>query len=313
VPGLFVAGELGGMGLIANAVRQGEQAVAALLAGPRARADGEALDLVIVGAGPAGIGASLAARRAGLRHLVLEQDAFGGSILHYPRKKIVMAHGLALPGRCRLPAATITKEELVALFAAVVREEALPVFEGERVIGVSRRDDGLFEVRTERRALVAARVLLAVGRRGTPRRLDVPGEELEKVAYRLLDPERIQHQHVLVVGGGDSALEAALALAESPGNRVLLAHRAEDFPRVKKKNRENLEQAEALGAVQVRRATRVREILPDRVILDTPTGEEVLPNDLVYVFAGGVLPTELLREAGLRIERHFGDRVESLP
>jgi thioredoxin reductase (NADPH) len=311
VSGLYVAGELGGMGLIGNAVNQGSQAVANL-----AKACGDCpegvFDLVIIGAGPAGIGASLTAKTKGLKHVILEQDAFGGSILHYPRKKIVMSHGLRLPGRKPHPAATVTKAELIALFREVIEEEALPLCEQERVAGVSREGEW-FTVTTSKRTIQAGHVVLAVGRRGTPRHLGVPGEELPKVAYRMLDAEAIHHEHLLVVGGGDSAVEAALALSESPGNRVSLSYRRNTLTRPKKKNLEKLKAAVAAGRVNLLLESTVTEITPDRVVLATPAEPElVLPNDRVFVFAGGVLPTQLLIDAGIQIERHFGERVEVL-
>lgn len=309
VPGLFVAGELGGMGLIANAVRQGAQAVSYARAG-LAATDG--LALIIVGAGPAGIGASLAARQAGLQHVVIEQDTLGGSLLHFPRRKVVMSHGLALPGRPKLPGATISKEELVELLTRVVREEGLPVSEQETVEAVTREEGGWFSVRTSKRTLRAPRVILAVGRRGTPRRLGVPGEDLAKVAYRLLDPELVQHAHVLVVGGGDSALEAACALAGQPGNRVTLSYRGKALARAKPANVERLQAAVQAGQVRLLLGTEVSAIAPDRVTLTGGPEPIELPNDQVYVFAGGVLPTDFLRAAGIVIERHFGDRVERI-
>jgi thioredoxin reductase/Pyruvate/2-oxoacid:ferredoxin oxidoreductase delta subunit len=311
VPGLYVAGELGGMGLIANAVRQGTQAMGFAAKGlPAIKAD--ALAVIIVGAGPAGIGASLTAKQAGLNHVVLEQDALGGSLLHFPRKKVVMSHGLTLPGRPKVPRATLSKEELVELLGNVVREEDLPVAEHEAVEAITRGADGFFEVKTTKRTLRAPRVILAVGRRGTPRRLGVPGEELSKVAYRLVDPELIHHSHVLVVGGGDSALEAACALAEQPGNRVTLSYRGAALARAKAGNKERLDAAVAAGTVNLLLGTEVATIAPDRVALKGGPEPIELPNDFVYVFAGGVLPTDFLRASGIEIERHFGGRVEKV-
>ncbi len=311
VPGLYIAGELGGMGLIANAVRQGVQATgyaSARLAPVKA----DELALIIVGAGPAGIGASLAAKRNNLAHVVLEQDDLGGSILHFPRKKVVMSHGLALPGRAKIPSSTVSKEELVDLFSQVVREEQLPICEQEGVLGVTRGADGWFEVKTTKRTLRAPRVILAVGRRGTPRRLGVEGEEQAKVQYRLLDPELVQHSHLLVVGGGDSALEAACSLAEQPGNRVTLSYRGQALARAKAANVARLHAAVAAGTVDLRLGTEVASIAPDRVTLIGGAEPIELPNDLVYVFAGGVLPTDFLRTAGIDLQRHFGGRVETL-
>lgn len=311
VPGIYVVGELGGMGLIANAVRQGVEAVG-YIAGTLPKRAGGALDIVIVGGGPAGIGASLEATRRGLTHVVIEQDELGGSIRHFPRQKIVMSHGLTLPGRPPIASATISKEELVDLLLDAVKDAQLPICERETVLGVRRLPDGVFEVQTSKRFPRAMRVLLAVGRRGSPRKLGVPGEDLAKVAYRLLDPELIQHSHVLVVGGGDSAIEAACSLADFPTNRVTISYRGDSFGRAKAANRARLDAAVERGALVVLWKSEVSSITPDRVFLTTPEGEKVIPNDLVFVFAGGVLPTNFLLAAGVEVERHFGERVETL-
>lgn len=318
VPGLYVAGELGGMGLVANAVEQGIQATRQALKGRRSTADG--LDLIVVGAGPAGVAAGLEALRAHARVEVLEQDVFGGAIRHYPRNKIVMAHGYRLPGQKRRRSGTITKEELIEELSGAIAEAGLAISENESVVSVQARDDGRFEVTTSTRTLVGTTVLLAVGRRGTPRKLGVPGEDLDKVAYRLLEPEQFQHKHVLVVGGGDSAVEAAVTLGEEQGCRVTLSYRKAGFSRIKHGNQERLDEAVAAGRVRLRTETELHDIGPGRVRLvpagltgaDTGGAGEVLANDAVLIFAGGVLPTSFLAEAGIGLRRHFAKRIETL-
>ena len=309
VPGIYVAGELGGMGLIANAVSQGVQAVG-YLAPTLPRDRGDRLDVVIVGAGPAGFGAGLAAHAKGLRYALLDQDELGGAIMHYPRQKVVMTRSMDLPGYGRVWLRTARKEELVALFDEVLAKTGLRVDAPERVESIDRDGNG-FQVTTSKRTLSAWRVVLSVGRRGTPRRLGVPGEEHEKVSYRLLDPELYRHQHLLVVGGGDSAIEAACALAEQPGNRVTLSYRGAVFARVKAGNRDRIQHAADDGGVRLVLDSNVVRIEPDRVVLDQKGEELVVPNDYVFVFAGGVLPTEFLARAGLTVETHYGRRVES--
>ncbi len=311
VPGLYVAGELGGMGLIANAVAQGAQALACLAATLPRQPD-DRLDVVIVGAGPAGLAAGLAAKQRGLSYALLDQEDFGGAIRHYPRQKLVMTRPMVLPGYGAVRLASARKEALVALFEEVVAKTGLQVDAPERVDAVRAEGDG-FLVQTSRRTLRARRVLLTLGRRGTPRRLGVPGEDLEKVAYRLIDPELFRHQHLLVVGGGDSAIEAACALADQEGNRVALSYRGEAFNRAKPANRERLDAAVRDGRITLLLASVVERIDPDRVTLIRGDERLVLPNDQVWVFAGGVLPTAFLEQAGVQVQQHHGRRVRTKP
>ena len=308
---IFIAGELGGMGLIANAVEQGVQAVDQVAAALPSRRDREIVDVVIIGAGPAGIGAALSAQRASLSSVWLEQDTFGGAIRHYPRQKLVMTRPMKLPGYGAVRLTTARKEELVELFEDVVAKQALEVTEGERVDHIETTDEAL-HVHTSKRLIRAHRAVLAIGRRGTPRRLGVPGEEMEKVAYRLIDAELFRHVHVLVVGGGDSAVEAAMALAEQPGNRVTLSYRKRAFNRPKPANRERLQEAAEAGRLTQLLESNVLKIELDRVQLEQRGEAVTLPNDFVFVLAGGVLPTGFLQRCGIDVKTHHGKRVVDL-
>lgn len=307
VPGLFVAGELGGMGLIRNAVEQGRQAVDSIrrLSGI---GGGDGLDLVVVGAGPAGLAASLAARQHSLRVVTLEQDSLGGAVAHYPRGKLVMTAPLELPGFGRIAARDITKESLLGLWQEVVRTTGVRIRTEERVESVMAVAGG-FEVKSSRGQYHARSVLLAIGRRGTPARLDVPGEDLPNVVYRLIDPEQYRGQRVLVVGGGDSALEAALRIAGVSGTQVSLSYRGEAFARARPKNRAQLEATQAAGRVRVLLGSRVVEIRTDAVRLGVGEGELDLANDAVVICVGGVLPDELLRSIGVALETKHGTPV----
>jgi thioredoxin reductase/NAD-dependent dihydropyrimidine dehydrogenase PreA subunit len=307
VPGLYIAGELGGMGLIANAVRQGVEAVENLSENIEGSAE-VSLDLVVVGAGPAGLGAALEAKRRGLRYLLLEQEEFGGAIRHYPRQKLVMSRPLIFPGFGKVDHKTIRKEALITLLEKIVRETGLEIASGERVDAVSPLPGG-FQVTTAKRVVSTKKVLIAIGRRGTPRRLGVPGEDLEKVAYRLLEPEEFSHNHVLVVGGGDSALEAALALAEQPDCSVHLSYRKGVFSRARAENQARLQQAADAGRVKVLWSSEVVEIGPDRVTIRREGESLDIPNDFVFIFAGGVLPTPFLVQMGIGLNTHYGKRV----
>lgn len=307
VPGVFIAGELGGMGLIRKTAEQGRQAVAAIKA--RNAAHSAPLDLLIVGAGPAGISAGLSAIHHGLRYRIIEQeDSLGGSVYHYPRNKLAMTAPVQLDiiGTVRL-GAEVQKERLLAFWHEIAQRTKLAFHFNERFEGLERRPDGTFDVRTSRGSHHAKAVLLALGRRGTPRKLGVPGEELPKVVYRLIDAEQYRHQALLVVGGGDSALEAAAALAVQPGCDVTLSYRGDAFARVKDKNRQTVQKLADAGQLRLLLQSTVSCIEADTVTLQTPSQAAlVLPNQQVIVCAGGELPTPLLRSIGIRFETKFG-------
>jgi len=303
VPGIFIAGELGGMGLIRKAVEQGKQAMDSIQKRGRSKT---AHDVVIIGAGPAGISATLAAKHHGLRSVTLEQeDTFGGTTLHYPRGKVVMTAPMKLPLIGKINIKETTKEALMKLWEAVVAKAGIKINFGERMEKIERQGD-TFTVVTNRASYKTRSVLLGIGRRGTPRKLDVPGEQLEKVVYRLLDPQQYRGKHVLVIGGGDAALEAAIAISSEPGTKVTLSYRSTAFSRVKPKNRELAEEAGKSGRLSVLLESTVKKIKSASVLLDQKGKAIELPNDAVIVCAGGVLPTPLLKEIGIEIETRHG-------
>jgi thioredoxin reductase (NADPH) len=305
VPGIFIAGELGGMGLIRNALSQGMQAVNAVhKRRPRAHGAG-VLDLLVVGAGPAGFAASLTALSHGLKFATIEQDSLGGCVFQYPRAKMVMTSPVTLPLVGRLRFGHTSKEALLEFWRGVERKMNLPMHYGERVESIGREGDG-FVVRTTRGEHRAASVLLAIGRRGTPRKLDVPGEELPNVVYRLVDPEQYRGQDVLVVGGGDSALEAAASVAENGGRLVTLSYRGDAFSRAKPRNRERVAAAARSGRLQVLLESQVQRIGPASVVLAHQGRELELANDAVIVSVGGILPAEFLQKVGVRVETKYG-------
>lgn len=307
VPGLYVIGELGGMGLIRNAFEQGKQCVDALRR-YRGHASAGRYDVVIIGCGPAGLAASLYCRHHGLSFATLEREAdIGGTVRHYPRKKIVMTEPVSIPGYGKVGAREIRKEELIRMWEDVVRRTELVVHAGHAVESVDRLPGGGFTVRSRAGEFAAERVILAIGRRGAPRKLNVPGEDAPKVVYSLREPEAYQHDHVLVVGGGDSAVEAALALADQPGNVVSLSYRRDRFARIKEDNRSRIDSAARAGRVEILWETTVSQIGADSVRLTGADGSvRDLRNDVVGVFIGGLLPTGFLRACGVEIDTWFG-------
>lgn len=271
VPGIFIAGELGGMGLIRKAVEQGRQAIDSIadeLRKKRSGATSEAVvDVIIVGAGPAGFSASLAAREKGLSVRTIEQDSLGGTVANFPRGKLVMTAPAMLPMVGLIKFSETTKEKLLSFWTKVERDTGVEISYGERLESLSR-DGDVFRVMTTTDRYAARAILLAVGRRGTPRKLSVPGEELPKVTYRLIDPEQYRGQRVLVVGGGDSALEAATTIAEEAGTEVTLSYRSDAFARAKRKNREKIQTACADGRIRVLLSSNIKALTADAVELE---------------------------------------------
>ncbi|MEY8879461.1 MAG: NAD(P)-binding domain-containing protein [Leptothrix sp. (in: b-proteobacteria)] len=314
VPGLYIAGELGGMGLIRKAAEQGRQAIDAIAkrraAAPAANGSGgssDGHDVVIIGCGPAGISAGLAAKAHGLRYRLIEQeDALGGTVYHYPRNKIAMTApvDLAIIGKVRF--GEVKKEKLLAFWQEVVAKTQLKISFSERMEDINPVDGG-FVIKTSRGEHRSRTVLLAMGRRGTPRKLGVPGEESPKVVYRLTDAVQYAGQSVLVVGGGDSALEAAIALAEEKGTDVTLSYRSAAFSRVKGKNRSRLEALQKSGRIQVLLNSQVTRVEPDEVHIAEGDRTHTLRNEAIIVCAGGLPPTPLLQKIGVRFETKHGE------
>lgn len=308
VPGIFIAGEMGGMGLIKNAVEQGKQAIG-YICKKRLKSVKAELDVVIVGAGPAGISATLEAKSRGLKFVTLEQDTLGGTVFTFPRAKIVMTSAMDLPLHGKVKLRETSKSELLELWKEVLSKNNIKINEEEKVLRIEQ-SNGTFEVITSKGKYLTKSVLLAIGRRGSPRKLGVPGENKEKVAYRLIEPELIQNQKVLVVGGGDSAIESALLLVDE-GNKVTLSYRSDSFSRLKPKNLEKINKAIDLGIVKVFYNTTVKEIKDSNVILvNNINNDEIdLDNDMVFIFAGGELPIQFLEQTGIKITKKFGEAI----
>jgi len=305
VPGIFIAGELGGMGLIRKCAEQGRQSMEAIRA--TIKPGTKDYDVVIVGAGPAGIAAGLGAIQAKLKYKLIEQEeSLGGAVFHYPRNKIAMTAPVKLPRIGKVKMTEISKEKLLSFWNAVVKKTGLEIAFRERMEAIEKIEGG-FVVKSHANSYQTSAVLLAIGRRGTPRKLNVPGEETSKVVYRLIDPEQYKGQRVLVVGGGDSALEAAVSIAEQKGAKVTLSYRSEAFSRVKEKNRSALKAAEGNGHLRVMLKSSPTAIKPDRVTLKLEDKSVDIRNDAVIVCAGGELPTPLLKKIGVLFETKHGE------
>lgn len=304
VSGIYIAGELGGMGLIRKGVDQGKRAIETIR---KNKSNGSDLDVVIVGAGPAGISASLAAKESGLRFVTVEQeDSLGGSIYHYPRRKVAMTAPMTLPIVGKFNMCEISKEELLEYWNRILKQTSIRINFSERMDAIAKTGNS-FLVKTSKNSYQTKNVLLAIGRRGTPRKLGVAGEEQEKVVYRLIDAEQYRGMHVLIVGGGDSAAEAAVAIAAERGTTVSISCRGDEiFTRPKDKNRQQLKQGVEKKRITVYVHANVKEIGTGTVTLIHEGNEIEVKNDAVIVCAGGTLPTPMLKEIGVMVDTYYG-------
>ena len=302
VPGIFVAGELGGMGLIRNAIEQGRQAIDEIA---KRRPKGIApLDVLIVGAGPSGFSACLGAKSKGLNYIAIEQESLGGCVFQYPRGKLVMTQPAMLPLVGKFKFTTAQKEQLLETWTKIEADHQLNIRYYESVTSIVPEGKG-FKVTTTRGEYTAGTVLLAIGRRGTPRKLGVPGEELPKVVYRLIDPQQYKGHKVIVVGGGDSALEAAASIAEE-GGEVILSYRGEAFQRAKPRNRDRVQKAQEGGRLQVMLNSQIKAITSDKAQLSVSGVMVEVDNDDIIVNAGGILPTDFLKRVGIDVATKYG-------
>ena len=305
VPNMFIVGELGGLALIKNAVNQGRDCIDTIASRlpqiKRGRADTGVHDVCVVGAGPGGISASLRAIERKLSHVTLEQDEFGGTVAKYPRQKVVMTSPVEFPLHGKFSKLKISKEDLLRFWQKLHGRAGLHVNTSEKVEDIQKDADGIFAVHTSKGRYRAWTVILALGRRGTPRKLGVKGEDLPKVMYSLIETEAYADAKILVVGGGDSAVEAAMGLAHQKGNQVTLSYRRESFSRIKERNTQRLPEYTKSGKLKVIFNSQPVEILEKSVRLEVAGQVREIPNDYVWVFAGGTPPNEFLQKVGVQV------------
>jgi thioredoxin reductase (NADPH) len=304
IPGLFIAGELGGLALIKNAVNQGRDCIDTIKA-RRARLGVPATtgvhDVCVIGAGPAGISASLRAIEHKLQYVTLEQDEVGGTVSKYPRQKLVMTSPVEFPMYGKFKKMELSKEDLLAFWNTVLARVDFKVRSGEKVEDIRKDDRGIFSITTPKGLYRAHNVILALGRTGAPRKLGVEGEDLPKVMYRLIEADHYINKHILVVGGGDSAVEAAMGLASQTGNKVTLSYRSERFSRIKERNSQRIEEFIRKGKLTALFNSNPVRFLPASVVMDVKGQQQEIPNDYVWIFAGGEPPTAFLKKIGVQV------------
>lgn len=302
IQNLFIAGELGGLALIKNAVNHGRECVDTISArlDENRPATAGLYDVLIIGAGPAGISASLRAIENRLSYVTLEQDEVGGTVAKYPRQKLVMTSPVEFPMYGKFKKTELSKENLLAFWDMVLNRADFNVRTGEKVENITKGPDRLFTVNTINNSYQARAVVLALGRTGTPRKLGVEGEDLAKVMYRLIEADHYVNKSILVVGGGDSAVEAAMGLASQVGNQVTLSYRKEQFSRIKERNAKRIDECRRNGKINVAFNSIPVKIREDSVTLEVGGQLQELPNDYVWIFAGGTPPYDFLKKIGVQ-------------
>lgn len=303
VPNLFIAGELGGLALIKNAINHGRECIDTIAArrnGVRDVPPSPGIyEVLIIGAGPAGISASLRAAEKKLNYLTLEQDEIGGTVAKYPRQKLVLTSPVEFPLYGKFKRTEISKEELLAFWNKVLQRADFNVRTNEKVKDIQRNNDGIFTVTSSSGQFRSRAVILGLGRGGTPRKLGVTGEGLPKVMYRLIEADHYVNKRILVVGGGDSAVEAAMGLAQQSGNEVILSYRKEAFTRIKERNAHRIELCRKTGNLEVLFESNPVEFKTNSVVLNIRGELREIPNDYVWIFAGGDPPNSFLKKIGI--------------
>jgi thioredoxin reductase (NADPH) len=303
IKNMFIVGELGGLALIKNAVNQGRDCIDTIVARAASRGAGRAspgiYDVLIVGAGPAGLSASLRAIEKRLQYVTIDEGEVGGTVAKYPRQKLVMTSPVEFPMHGKFKKTELSKEDLMAFWKRVGERADFKARLGEKVEDIKKEQDGIFTVSTPKGKYRARNVVLALGKSGSPRKLGVKGEQLSKVMYRLIEADHYVHKKILVVGGGDSAVEAAMGLGHQVGNEVTLSYRKEGFSRIKERNTQRIQEAIRKGKVKVVFNSNPVEIRQDSVVLEVNGKQQEIPNDYVWIFAGGEPPTAFLKKIGV--------------
>jgi len=306
IKGVYIIGELSGMALIRNAISHGIKAINHIKKNLNPN-HAQTYDVLIIGSGPAGLSATLRAKEVGIRYLCIDQLEPGGTILQYPRQKLTLVQPVELPLFGHMKNGEYTKEQLLDIWKEVILSQALIIKTNHKLTSIDTIEDG-FKVHTNQSTFTASKIILALGRRGTPRMLGVHGEELSKVMYQLKDAKTYKNNNILIVGGGDSAVEAAIGLAKQEGNNVTISYRKENFFRLKKRNELYLDDMIRNNKLKVVFNSNLYKINTNNITLFKNQVYTQIENDFVFIFAGGELPFALLKSINIK----FGEKVESI-
>jgi putative YpdA family bacillithiol system oxidoreductase len=299
VSGIYIAGELTGLSLIRNAIEQGTIVIKKIAENKDSSTKADVSDVIIVGAGPAGLSAALSAKENNLHYKVFDRQALGGTILQYPRQKLVMTQPVIIPMYGKIEKSELSKESLLEIWETALNKNKIQIYANEQVDKV-QKENGFLNVYTRQGTYKSRNVVLAMGRRGTPRKLNIPGEDLPKVAYQLIDAQSYQDKDILVVGGGDSAVEAAVGLSRQKGNRVSISYRKEKFFRIKKKNEDRIKDVIKQKKITPLFNSNPLEIRQKSVVINQGEKTVEIPNDFVFIFAGGIPPFQMLKDMGIQ-------------
>jgi len=309
IKGLHIIGDLAGAPVIKMAMAQGVEIIDYLssLDQMKQRGGRDVLDVLVVGGGAAGLNAALAAKDKGLSYAVLEKGAVANTIENFPEGKWVYAEPDTKPAKGKLWLDGATKENLVTRWHQIVKDNQIDIRTQEPLTKLDKQPDGTFLAQTPKGQYRAKRIVLATGQRGNPRKLGVPGEALEPVYHRLYSPAKYHDENILVVGGGNSAIEAAVTLSKR--NHVVLSYRKAEFSRLFKDNQQTIDQAIQEGRVEVVFQSNVKEFRSGQAVLAVNRGgnqeERVVPTDHAFVLVGAELPIKFLKGLGIKLENEW--------
>ena len=309
VKGLHIVGDLAGAPVIKMAMAQGFEVIDYLSSLPEMQqaSKEEVLDVLIVGGGAAGLNAALAAKEKKLRSVVLEKEKLANTIENFPEGKWVYAEPDTLPPKGKLWLDGATKEDLVTRWHSIVQDNQIDIRTEEPLTELQRQSDGTFIAKTPKAQYHTKRIVLATGQRGNPRKLGVEGEELEQVYHRLYSPTKYHDENILVVGGGNSAVEAALTLSQR--NQVILSYRKPEFARLFKDNQQKLEGAIQEKRIEVVFQSNVKTFRAGEAVLSIKRSgsqeERIVPMNHAFVLVGAELPIKFLKSLGIKLENEW--------